>query len=374
MRVAASQINREALAYLVAKRLRPGFNYQDVWAQSHAVAFTVAKAMRVDILQDIQDHLTQALAAGQSKEDFMQGLEPVLRQKGWWGRKDQLDPATGQWVSSELGSERRLKLIYDANIRQAHQAGAWQRAQRTKKTHPYLLYMLGPSAQHREQHVAWAGVILPVDDPWWDTHYPTNGYGCNCLTRLISKTEHRRLVDTGEYLTTAPPIEYTEFINKRSGEVVQVPVGIDPGWDTNPGKLRMAALNQTLVSKLQRSEDYLIQAAAREVMRSDLAQRWLAKPEGALPAGAVRRLKTGQVADSLVRLDADHLDLPEDPQQLAPILAKLPDWLAEQTSQVQVHAGWEVSLTAVAGRAPRNDPGADWLKSYWVVSALRRLD
>ncbi|MHB1350107.1 MAG: hypothetical protein ACYCYR_09565 [Desulfobulbaceae bacterium] len=35
--------------------------------------------------------------------------------------------------------------------------------------------------------------------------------------------------------TTAPPAEYYEWTNKKTGEMHMVPKGIDPGFDYNPG-------------------------------------------------------------------------------------------------------------------------------------------
>lgn len=36
--------------------------------------------------------------------------------------------------------------------------------------------------------------------------------------------------------TTAPKTESYDWIDKDTGEIHKVPVGIDPGWDYNPGK------------------------------------------------------------------------------------------------------------------------------------------
>ncbi|MCS5516202.1 phage minor head protein [Pseudomonas qingdaonensis] len=44
---------------------------------------------------------------------------------------------------------------------------------------PYGLYRHG-DALTRPQHLAWDGTVLPLDDPWWSTHTPQNGWGCKC--------------------------------------------------------------------------------------------------------------------------------------------------------------------------------------------------
>lgn len=45
-----------------------------------------------------------------------------------------------------------------------------------------------------------------------------------------------RLKQEGKIRTEAPAEEYYDYVNRRTGEVTQVPVGIDPGWDYNPGE------------------------------------------------------------------------------------------------------------------------------------------
>lgn len=43
---------KEAVNFFRQKGYKVGFSWQDVWQEEHAYAFTVAKAMRNDILQD----------------------------------------------------------------------------------------------------------------------------------------------------------------------------------------------------------------------------------------------------------------------------------------------------------------------------------
>lgn len=240
----------EVLEYFRAKKLKPGFDHRDVWRQEHATAFTVAKAMELDVLQALYDALDAAIADGQTYQSFKKGLQPKLQQLGWWGRKDATDPLTGEVREVQLGSPRRLKTIYNANLRTARAAGQWDRIERTKKLRPYLLYRLGPSREHRLDHLRWDGLILPVDHPFWQTHYPPNGWGCKCYVRQISQREYDRLTSTGKYMTTAPEIKKRDWVNKRTGEVEQVPEGIDPGWDTNPGQARRQTLENHLQGKM----------------------------------------------------------------------------------------------------------------------------
>lgn len=250
-------VPKEALSYFRAKKIKPGFDYRDVWREENKHAFTVAKAMQEDILHDIRDALDDAIENGIPFSQFSKNLRPTLEGKGWWGRKDVVDPATGETVNAQLGSPRRLQTIYSANVRSARAAGQWGRIQRTKATHPYLLYQLGPSETHRVEHANWSGILLPVDDAFWKTHFTPNGWGCKCHIRQVSKAEYSRLVNTGKYITDAPKVEMRDWINKRTGEVETVPMGIDPGWDFNPGEGRAKRLLSELKKKSQRTKKAL---------------------------------------------------------------------------------------------------------------------
>ena len=283
-------VPREALDYFQAKDLRPGFDYRDVWLEEHVSAFTVAKAMQLDVLDDLRDAVERALAEGRTYREFARDLTPELQRAGWWGRKEVIDPLTGV-REVQLGSPRRLRTIYRANLRTARAAGQWERIQRTKQTHPYLLYELGPSEEHRPEHVAWAGTLLPADDPWWRTHAPPNGWGCNCRLRQISRREAERRGG----VTARPASPTRVWINKRTGDEERVPIGIDPGWNTNPGLERQRTLMEGRDGKLDAADQDLARAAVRTVTDSPLLDRQLAPmkptdpPKGDLPIGFLGR-------------------------------------------------------------------------------------
>jgi hypothetical protein len=53
----------------------------------------------------------------------------------------------------------------------------------------------------------------------------------------------------------SPPVQRREWVNKRTGEAMQIPVGIDPGFDYNPGEGRVSELRYTLEGKRKAFEE-----------------------------------------------------------------------------------------------------------------------
>ena len=74
---------REALDFLDAKELRVGFDHWDVAEMEHAVSFTVAKIVQMDILDDIQVALSGHPGEGGTLRTLQQPLTSVLKEKGW---------------------------------------------------------------------------------------------------------------------------------------------------------------------------------------------------------------------------------------------------------------------------------------------------
>lgn len=250
----------EALRYFRDKGFRFGFAWQDVWQAEHAIAFTVAKAMTRDVLETIRAAVDQAIEQGETLDQFRKELRPKLEALGWWGRKTMIDPLTAQAKTVQLGSPRRLRTIYEVNLRTAYQAGRWERIQAQKAAFPYLRYTSVMDGRERPQHHAWHGTVRPVDDAWWDTHYPPCGWNCRCTATAFSQ----RMLDKRGYEVTDNPAAFEQraWTNKRTGEVTRIEDGIDPGWSYNVGKARMDAL---AVSPLPAGFEGTDTAAVREI-------------------------------------------------------------------------------------------------------------
>lgn len=240
----------EAIAALERRgaRLEPSFSWQDLWQEEHARAFTVAKSAGFDILADIHAALSSALAEGRTVRDFARDLRPTLEAAGWWGRKEVTDPLTGKAREAQLGSTRRLRTIFDVNMRVSYATGHWARFERGKADRPYLRYVAILDGRVRPAHRARHNTCLPVDDPWWDAWAPPCGWGCRCTLQSLSGRDVERM--RGELRFTPPPDTLRSFVNSRTGEIARVPDGIDPGWAYNPGKAgwRASALADKLAA------------------------------------------------------------------------------------------------------------------------------
>lgn len=317
----------EASRFLKNKALLTSFSWQDVEPEEHAVMFTVAKGMAVDVVSTIRDEVQRAIDEGVPFEEFQATLRPRLRRLGWWGKKEKVDPVTGEAALVQLGSPRRLQVIYNANLRSARAAGQWERIERTKRAFPYLEYMLGPSEHHRPAHQAKQGLIIPVDSPFWNSWMPPNGWECKCWVRQVTRSEAER-----RGVSDVPDIPVNEWTNKRTGEVQEIPAGIDPGWQRNPGKLRMQAMEQMLEEKLDAAHPVIRRAALKDIASSWRVQRILkaAAPGSAPIAVMPEDLATRLGAKSrMIKVSADtaekqadhHPDLtPEDYGQLVELL------------------------------------------------------
>ncbi len=151
------------------------------------------------------------------------------------------DPLTGETRMVQLGSARRLRIIFDTNLRMAYAHGRWQAIERLKETRPYLRYVAVRDERTRSKRRSWHGTVLPVDHPWWNTRYPPNGWNCRCIVQQLSGDDLERY----GYTPTSGPGPDADvtmpWLNKRTGEITRIPVGVDPGFAHNVGELDLAS-------------------------------------------------------------------------------------------------------------------------------------
>jgi hypothetical protein len=256
----------EASGYFAAKNLRPAFRWGQVWREEHAIAFTIAKMTQLELLAHVQASLQDALDNGTPYAQWAKELTPSLQKAGWWGKKEVVNPVTGELELVQLGSPRRLKLIYQANLASARAAGQWERAQRTKGVAPYFLYVQTSSVDPRDEHLTWVGTLLPVDHPWWAAHFPPNGWRCKCQVRQVSQPEFERLGGERKPAVFQPVAYRRRLDDGTKAPPVMVPGGIDPGWDTSPGLARTTTIMDAFVRSLRRAPPMAISQSPPAMM------------------------------------------------------------------------------------------------------------
>jgi hypothetical protein len=241
----------EILDYFRGKDLAPRFSWLDVWGEEHAHAFTVAGVTETRVLSEFKAAIDKAIANGTGFEAFKADMKERLTPHGWWGPRQVADPE-GRWKAKTVDFTRpgRLETTFWSNVRSARAAGQWNRIQRTKESRPYLVYVRSVAERKRPEHLAWVGTILPVDHPWWRSHFPPNGWGCKCGAQQLDQEDRDQYLAKDGYSEEPEDFGVADYVNKRTGEVAKVPRGIDPGWHTNPGLARARTLVDQLTGVL----------------------------------------------------------------------------------------------------------------------------
>jgi len=234
-----------AIRYFQEKGYAFTWDWQEMWQDAHAKAFTVAKVTQLDILEDIRGAVQKALDEGTTLRDFQKNLTPILQAKGWWG-KQELMGATGAVQEVQLGSPRRLKTIYRTNLQTSFMAGRWKEQVENADDRPYLQYVAVMDRRTRPSHARLHGRVYRYDDPFWKAFYPPNGWGCRCRTRALSEANVQSRGLT-VHKTDPAQIRWEDRVIDRAGETRPVAVyhdpflgrfETDPGWSYNPGEAK----------------------------------------------------------------------------------------------------------------------------------------
>jgi hypothetical protein len=243
--------------------------WTDVYAAEHEHAFMVAGAAKADLLSDLRAAIDKVVADGGTLAQFRKDFDGIVERTGW---------------QYKGGRNWRTRVIYETNLRQSYNAGreAQMADPDLRKRRPYGLYRHGRSEHPRPEHLAWDGTVLPLDDPWWETHSPQNGWGCKCRKLMVSGADVERM--GLQVADKAPPVVWEEKIVGAKGpspRVVRVPKGIDPGFEYRPGaSVRAAQLSRAMLEKARALSDAAGRTAAEQLAESAAFSRWMASPEG----------------------------------------------------------------------------------------------
>ncbi|KJR41902.1 mu-like prophage Flumu F protein [Candidatus Magnetoovum chiemensis] len=213
----------EAIEYFRQKINLPTATWKDLWQEMHTRAFVIAGAMKSELLSDFRAEIAKALSEGTSIQEFRKNFDNIVSKHGWTYK------GSRKW---------RTGVIFNTNLTVAYQAGRYKQmtTETALKAFPYWRYRTMDDRRVRPEHASWNDVTLKADDPWWSSHYPPNGWGCRCQVENITQKEMERLKAGGRIRTTAPQDGTYQWKDEDTGEVREIPVGIDAGWAYNPGE------------------------------------------------------------------------------------------------------------------------------------------
>jgi hypothetical protein len=247
----------EQLDFFRQKLNLPTERWNDITLAAHDRAFIVAGAMKADLLADLRGAVDKAIASGTGLEAFRKDFKAIVAKHGWTGW-------TGEGTAA--GEAWRTKVIYQTNMAMSYEAGRYRQHMDPEflKTRPYWQYIHDDSVMHpRPLHLAWNGLVLPYDHPFWKTHRPKNGWGCHCTVFAVRKSEYEKAKITGK---SDPPVGWNT-IDPKSG----TPIGIDKGFDYAPGASVHKPLKDFIDQKLIKL-DAPIGAAMWEVLQPVMAR------------------------------------------------------------------------------------------------------
>jgi len=88
---------------------------------------------------------------------------------------------------SDTYNKRWLQTEYNQAHSTAKQARKWRDYETTADLYPNLIYIAVMDGRTRPDHAKLHGTILPINDPFWNTYSPPNGWGCRCTVRPTDK-------------------------------------------------------------------------------------------------------------------------------------------------------------------------------------------
>ncbi len=240
----------EQIEFFRQKLNLPTDRWDDVKRSGHDRAFIVAGAAKADLLQDLRAAVARAIEEGRGIEAFRKDFREIVKKHGWTGW-------TGE--GTKAGEAWRTRVIYQTNMATSYAAGRYRQLTDPDflRLRPYWRYVHSDSVLHpRPHHKHWGDMRLTLrhDHPFWQTHFPPNGWGCRCRVVPVAAPE----ADAA----TAPPDGWDDT-NPKTG----APLGIDKGFDYQPGASVDMPLREMVSNKLINYPPAIASALTRDVNR-----------------------------------------------------------------------------------------------------------
>lgn len=159
----------EAAAMIAGKPVVTREVFDQMLPELRGRAFTITGVEGANVMQRVRDSIA-GLATGGEDNTWDKIKQEVVAE---------LETYLGD------GAERRAELLLRTHGFQAFQASNYRVIQADEDT-THIQYLTMEDENVRDSHAALDGVVLPKDDPFWDSHTPPWDWGCRCRIRPMN--------------------------------------------------------------------------------------------------------------------------------------------------------------------------------------------
>jgi len=188
----------EALQYAHSKKVVLPDEFYSMDLKTRQMATTVSFLSSLEQVESVIKSLNKTLATGGTFNDFQKLVAE----------------------SEIILPKHYLDNVFRTNIQSAYGHGRWQQQQRNKDKRQYLMYSAINDSRLRPAHLALNRIVLPIDHPFWLTHYPPLGFRCRCTVIALTEkqalkygiTPDDKLPEVAEALDwSSHPLQFGEF-------------------------------------------------------------------------------------------------------------------------------------------------------------------
>ena len=194
----------EAFEYLRARGIEPSADFYDRVEAARKQAWTMSKLSDLEHIGRIKASLEKAIAEGMSFENW---------------RKENLADLQGLPKSYQ-------ETVFRTTVLSSYNAGRWAHFRDHAERRPILRYTAINDSRTRPAHRALHGLMMPVDDPRWQTLAAPNGFNC-----FLPGTTVRGAFELGlKSRYTGEAVEITARTGDRLTVTANHPVLTRRGW------------------------------------------------------------------------------------------------------------------------------------------------
>lgn len=265
----------EAIRYFEGLGYSIKNDWSGTWQRAQAQAFSLANIYRQDVTAELYESLQAALKNGQSFATWQQQVQQRFDARSWAHQDGQVvDKATGEVLAKRL-TPARLQTVYRTNMQSAMMAGRWSQLYDNKDARPYLQYVAVMDMKTRPSHAALHGSVYAIDDPFWGSFYPPNGFNCRCTVMALGERDIKRKDLVVQ--SSGDKIEDVQLITNKQGKTVDskaitLPSGqrftADAGFAGNVGQQHLAKLGQLQLQRAVELPPRLASMAVGESLKN----------------------------------------------------------------------------------------------------------